>query len=114
MALARPAAQAQFVFVAIAFFSLMGSFIGHDFSVLNVASTPTPSCRWPTASPPPGAATRARCCCGCSCSVRLGVAVSLLSSRLPLAMVARVLGTMGFVAVGFLLFILLTSNPFRR
>jgi cytochrome c biogenesis factor len=28
-------------------------------------------------------------------------------------MVARVLGTMGFVAVGFLLFILLTSNPFR-
>ena len=28
-------------------------------------ATPTPSCRRPTASPRPGAATKARCCCGC-------------------------------------------------
>ena len=41
-------------------------------------------------------------------------AVSLLSRSLPLAMVARVLGVMGFISVGFLLFILLTSNPFDR
>jgi cytochrome c biogenesis factor len=34
--------------------------------------------------------------------------------RLPLEMVARVLGVMGFVSVGFLLFTLLTSNPFER
>jgi len=38
MALARPAAQAQFVFVALAFACLMVSFIGNDFSVVNVAS----------------------------------------------------------------------------
>ncbi len=41
-------------------------------------------------------------------------AVSLLSRQLPQAMVARVLGVLGLVAVGFLLFMLLTSNPFDR
>ena len=38
MKLARPAAQALFVFVAIAFGCLMTSFVTNDFSVLNVAS----------------------------------------------------------------------------
>ena len=38
MSLARPASQAQFVFVAIGFICLMVSFINNDFSVINVAS----------------------------------------------------------------------------
>src|SRR5262245_14199516 len=38
MALARPAAHGQFVFVAIAFVCLAWSFAANDFSVLNVAS----------------------------------------------------------------------------
>src|SRR4051812_43348398 len=38
MALARPAAQGQFVFVAIAFGCLAWSFYANDFSVLNVAT----------------------------------------------------------------------------
>ena len=38
MALARPAAQGQFVFVAIAFGCLAWSFVSNDFSVLNVAN----------------------------------------------------------------------------
>jgi cytochrome c-type biogenesis protein CcmF len=42
------------------------------------------------------------------------VAVSLFSRHLPEEMVARVLGVMGFISVGFLLFMLLTSNPFTR
>ena len=42
------------------------------------------------------------------------VAVTIFSSSLPRDMVARVLGVMGFVSVGFLLFTLLTSNPFER
>ena len=44
---------------------LTHAFLANDFSVLYVASTPTRSCRRPTASPPSGAATKARCCCGC-------------------------------------------------
>src|SRR5260370_36454338 len=38
IAVARPAAQAQFIFVALAFCCLGYSFITNDFSVLNVAS----------------------------------------------------------------------------
>ena len=41
-------------------------------------------------------------------------AVASFSRGLPLVMVARVLSVMGMVAVGFLAFSLLTSNPFER
>jgi cytochrome c-type biogenesis protein CcmF len=41
-------------------------------------------------------------------------AVALFSQTLPLVMVARVLGVMGLITVGFMLFILFTSNPFDR
>ena len=42
------------------------------------------------------------------------LAVRCFSRHLPEEMVARVLGVMGLVSVGFLLFMLLTSNPFER
>jgi cytochrome c-type biogenesis protein CcmF len=42
------------------------------------------------------------------------VAVAVFSRQLPAAMVARVIGVMGAISVGFLLFTLLTSNPFER
>ena len=41
-------------------------------------------------------------------------AVAVFSTQLPLLVLARVLAVMGFIAVGFLLFSLLTSNPFAR
>ena len=41
-------------------------------------------------------------------------AVALFSKRLPQEAVARVLGIMGIISVGFLLFVLFTSNPFTR
>jgi cytochrome c-type biogenesis protein CcmF len=42
------------------------------------------------------------------------LAVALFSKHLPEEMVARVIGVMGLVSVGFLLFMLFTSNPFDR
>ena len=42
------------------------------------------------------------------------IAVGVFSRHLPDEMVARVLGVLGLVSVGFLLFMLLTSNPFDR
>jgi cytochrome c-type biogenesis protein CcmF len=42
------------------------------------------------------------------------MAVSLFSKNLPKDMVARVIGVMGLVSLGFYLFILFTSNPFDR
>src|SRR5690606_32011008 len=42
------------------------------------------------------------------------VAVAASSRRLPEDFMARVLGVLGFVSLGFLLFTVLTSNPFAR
>ena len=42
------------------------------------------------------------------------VAVAAFSRRLPDALMARVLGVLGFISFGFLLFTIATSNPFLR
>ncbi|MCL4801999.1 MAG: cytochrome c biogenesis protein CcsA, partial [Burkholderiales bacterium] len=114
MALARPAAQGQFLFVAIAFACLAYSFVANDFSVLNVASHSNSqlpvhyrfAASW--GSHEGSLLLWVLMLAGWAC------AVSLASRHLPQEMVARVLGVMGLVAVGFLLFMLLTSNPFER
>ena len=114
MAIARPAAQLQFVLVATAFGCLTWSFVQNDFSVLYVAQQSN--------SQLPLAYRIAAVWGGHEGSLLLWslmlagwtIAVSLFSRQLPQSMVARVLGVLGLVSVGFLLFILLTSNPFDR
>jgi cytochrome c-type biogenesis protein CcmF len=114
MAVAAPAGQAQFVFIAIAFCCLGYSFITNDFSVLNVATNSNSqlplhyrlAATWGSHE---GSLLL--------WALMLGlwtVAVTLFSRHLPEAMVARVLSVMGMISVGFLLFMLLTSNPFDR
>ena len=41
-------------------------------------------------------------------------AVSIFSRQLPQVMLARVLAVMGMISIGFLLFLIMTSNPFTR
>jgi len=114
IALARPAAQTQFVLIAFAFGCLTLAFLNNDFSVTYVAQHS--NSRLPTAY------RVAAVWGGHEGSLLLWLmmlngwtlAVSLLSRQLPRAMVARVIGVLGLVAAGFLLFILLTSNPFER
>ncbi len=114
MAIARPAAQGQFVFVAIAFACLAYSFMVNDFSVTYVATNSN--------SQLPSAYRFAAVWGGHEGSILLWifilnvwtVAVTIFSRHLPQVMVARVLSIMGLVSVGFLLFTLLTSNPFER
>jgi len=114
MALARPAAQGQFVFVALAFGALGWSFYVNDFSVLNVATNSN--------SALPLAYRIAATWGSHEGSLLLWVlmlsgwtlAVSVFSRALPEAMLARILGVMGLVSIGFLAFMLLTSNPFDR
>jgi cytochrome c-type biogenesis protein CcmF len=114
IAVAVPAGQAQFIFVAIAFCCLGYSFITNDFSVLNVATNSNSqlplhyrlAATWGSHE---GSLLL--------WTLMLGlwtVAVSLFSRHLPDDMVARVLSVMGVISVGFLLFMLLTSNPFAR
>src|SRR4051812_29575625 len=114
MAVARPAAQGQFVFVGIAFVCLAWSFASNDFSVLNVATNSN--------SQLPLQYRIAATWGSHQGSILLWVlmlglwtaAVTVFSRHLPDDMVARVLGVIGLISAGFLLFMLLTSNPFAR
>jgi cytochrome c-type biogenesis protein CcmF len=114
MAVARPAAQGQFVFVAIAFGCLAWSFYSNDFSVLNVATNS--NSKLPTAyriAATWGSHEGSLLLWVLMLSVWM-LAVSVFSRSLPESLLARILGVMGLVAVGFLSFMLFTSNPFDR
>ncbi len=114
MGATRPAARGQFAFVAIAFGCLTYAFVANDFTVAYVASNSN--------SALPLAYRVSGVWGGHEGSILLWilmlavwtVGVTLFSRHLPEEMVARVLGVMGLVSTGFLLFIIFTSNPFVR
>ena len=114
IALARPAAWAGGLLLTFAFACLATSFALNDFSVLYVAQHSNTLL--------PMQYRLAATWGGHEGSLLLWalmlawwtLAVAVCSRQLPDAMVARVLGVLGLVLAGFLLFILLTSNPFTR
>ena len=112
--LGRPVAQGQFVFVAIAFGCLAWSFMNNDFSVLNVATNSNSQLPAPYRFAATWGSHEGSLLLWVLMLNFWTVAVTVLSRHLPEEMVARVLGVMGLVSVGFLLFMLLTSNPFER
>jgi len=114
MALARPAAQGQFLFVAIAFACLAWSFVTSDFSVLNVASNSNSQLPLPYRFAATWGSHEGSLLLWVLMLAGWTVAVTFFSRHLPDAMVARVLGVMGLISLGFLLFMLITSNPFDR
>ncbi|MET0218447.1 MAG: heme lyase CcmF/NrfE family subunit [Burkholderiales bacterium] len=114
MASARPLAQGQFVFVAIAFGCLAWSFVHNDFSVLNVATNSNSKLPVHYRFAATWGSHEGSLLLWMLMLTVWTVAVTAFSRHLPLEMVARVLGVMGLVSVGFLLFMLLTSNPFKR
>ena len=114
MAFARPLTMALFLCLSIAFGALFYLFAVNDFSVqyvVNNSNTQLPlyyrlSAVWGSHEG----------------SLLLWIwllslwsaAVALLSRHLPQEAVARVLGIMGLISIGFILFVLFTSNPFNR
>ena len=114
MALALPCARWLFALVALSFLMLMLAFVGHDFSVLYVATNSN--------SALPLQFRIAAVWGGHEGSMLLWllmltlwtVAVAQFSQHLPRPEASRVLAVMGLLSVGFLLFTLLTSNPFER
>jgi cytochrome c-type biogenesis protein CcmF len=114
IALARPAAVLHFLLMALAFACLTTAFIQHDYSVLLAAENSN------SALP---LAYRITAVWGNHEGSILmwglilagwTLAVALRSRQLPDVMVARVIGVMGLISMGFLLFTLFTSNPFER
>ena len=114
MALARPMTYGLFLILSVSFGALFYVFAINDFSVqyvVNNSNTTLPiyyrlSAVWGSHEG----------------SLLLWIwllslwsaAVALFSKRLPQEAVARVLGIMGIISIGFLLFVLFTSNPFTR
>ena len=112
--LAVPAARTQFLFTAIAFICLEYSFYANDFSVLYVASTSN--------SHLPIMYKLAALWGGHEGSMLLWVsilglwtmAVTLFAKALPETFRIRLIAVMGMVSIGFLAFVIFTSNPFER
>ena len=114
MRVARPSAYAQLALVAIAYAALTNAFVQQDFSVAYVANHSN------TLLP---LAYRYMAVWGShEGSLLLWVlmlaiwngAVARFSGQLPETVSARVLGVIGLVAIGFLSFLIFTSNPFER
>ena len=114
IAVARPAAFAQLLFVAISYGCLTAAFLSHDFSVAYVAQNS--NSRLPLIYLISGVwgAHEGSLLLWALTLALWTAAVAWFSKSIPDRMVARVLGVMGIVSVGFLLFILFTSNPFER
>ncbi|HVZ05151.1 heme lyase CcmF/NrfE family subunit [Hyphomicrobium sp.] len=114
MRVAEPAAVSQLLLIAIAFFALMYAYVTSDFSVANVAEN--------SHSTKPLIYKMAGVWGNHEGSMLLwvlilaifGAAVALFGNNLPPTLKARVLSVQGAIALAFLLFSLLTSNPFIR
>ena len=114
IALARPVVQGQFVFVLIAFLCLGYSFVSSDFSVMNVAKNSNSELPFHFRLAATWGSHEGSLLLWVLMLAGWSVAVSIFSKQLPDDIVARVLGVLGLVSVGFLLFMLFTSNPFDR
>ncbi|AKU10148.1 cytochrome c-type biogenesis protein [Azoarcus sp. CIB] len=114
MSVGRTAAQGQFLFIAFSFGCLTWSFINSDFSLQLAASnshSATPLIYRITGV----WGNHEGSLLLWSMSLALWtVAVTVFSRNLPEIFMARVLGVLGLVSSGFLLFLLVTSNPFDR
>lgn len=114
MALARPLAWGQLTFLLIAFACLAQAFLSDDFSVLYVAhnsNTLMPTLYKVSAV---WGAHEGSLLLWALMLGGWGAAVAAFSRNLPRPVAARVLAVLGMVGIGFLLFMLLTSNPFER
>ena len=114
LVLARPAAQAMFLLVAAAMAALTWSFYVNDFSVAYVAGHSNSLLPTPYRLAAVWGGHEGSLLLWVFMLAGWTVAVAQRSRTLDDAMVARVLGVLGLVATGLLLFVLLTSNPFDR
>jgi len=114
MSTARPIAIGQFLFVAGAFAALAWSFVHNDFSVANVAQNSNSQLPVQYRFAATWGSHEGSILLWTFMLAAWTFAVATFSRHLPERVVARVLGVMGLVSAGFLLFMLLTSNPFDR
>ncbi len=114
MSVTRPAVTGQFVFVAMAFACLVYSFVNNDFSVLYVARNSNSQLPLFYRVAALWGAHEGSLLLWIMILAIWSLAVAAFSRRLPVTFSSRVLGVMGLVSGGFMLFTLWTSDPFLR
>ena len=114
MDVARPCSLGMLAFTALAFVMLAVSFFRHDFSVQYVAMHSNLKLPVMYRFAAVWSAHEGSLVLWQLILCAWTAAVALASRSLPQRLTARVLGVLGWISVGFLLFILLTSNPFLR
>jgi cytochrome c-type biogenesis protein CcmF len=114
MAVARPAAYVQLGMVAVAFALLTAAFVTQDFSVRYVAENSNSLLPLHYRYSAVWGAHEGSLLLWTLIVAGWSGAVAWFSRSLPDQVMARVLGVMGLVAVGFLAFLVFTSNPFER
>jgi cytochrome c-type biogenesis protein CcmF len=113
-ALAVPAARWQFVFLLISFICLAWAFLQKDFSVLYVVKNSNSSLPWYYRLSAVWGAHEGSLLLWALILGGWTLAVSFFSRSLPFTFTARVLAVLGVISIGFLMFMLFTSNPFER
>jgi cytochrome c-type biogenesis protein CcmF len=114
MAMAGPLTAGLFTFVAIAFALLLASLVADDFSVNYIAANSNSQLQVYYKISAAWGGHEGSLLLWVLILAGWALAVAMFSRSLPLAMRARVLAVMGMIATGFLLFVLMTSNPFSR
>ncbi|HAZ41543.1 MAG TPA: c-type cytochrome biogenesis protein CcmF, partial [Methylococcaceae bacterium] len=114
MASAIPAGRAQFLFLALSFCALINGFIENDFSIFYVASHSNSALPLYYRIAATWGAHEGSMLLWAFILSGWTLAVTLFSGGLPPVFRARVLGIMGLISFGILLFIQWTSNPFLR
>ena len=114
IAMARPAALAQLLFVGIAYAALTHAFIVHDFSVLYVSRHS--NLVQPLLYRISGVwgSHEGSLLLWTLILALWTAAVAVWSRSLPGVLTARVIAVMGMISIGFLSFMIITSNPFER
>lgn len=104
----------QFVAVALSFIILSYSFLMNDFSVAYIATNSNSALPWYYRLSAVWGAHEGSLLLWVFLLATWSCAVALMSERLPIESIARVLAVLGLLAFGFYLFVLFTSNPFDR
>jgi cytochrome c-type biogenesis protein CcmF len=114
MSLAQPAAWGQFAFLLFSFICLTYAFMVDDFSVAYVANNSNTALPWYYKFSAVWGAHEGSLLLWALIMAGWTFAVAIFSRHLPEEMLARVLAVMGMISIGFLLFMIITSNPFER
>jgi cytochrome c-type biogenesis protein CcmF len=114
MNLARPSAVALFFWVTVSYVCLVISFINNDFSVLNVAQNSNSALPLMYRIGASWGSHEGSILLWCFMMAGWTIAVAVFSKHLPIKMISRILGVLGLLNIGVLLFTLLTSNPLDR